>query len=484
MRIANPVRVLVAAVLAASVTLLVATIAFGGAGARDRGAVHSHAAGGGHHLHAPLELRLDRDPSVVGPAGQEIRGTRGGRMIYTGTVAWEPTLGIDDKGALFYQGAGPDVVVSGNEGRSWANVTPATHLYSLDPMLYMDTRTGRVFTADLTGLACTTVSHSDDVGKSWTTSKACGLTDHQNVFAGPPVSSSTVGYPNIVYLCAIDGGALADASTATSCLKSLDGGLAWLRTGEPAYTTDLQQLPEICDGGTGHGVVDDKGVVYLPRGWCGEPYLAISKDEGASWERIKVANNGMPRTQGGHYEHEAGVAVDGRGNIYYFWTALDRLPYLAVSTDGGQSFSKPIMVGPPGLKEAWGPTIAVGDTGKIALAYIGSTNAPGGKAPTGEGGYYTDDVTWNGYITMSVDALSKRPRFLTASVNPKADPLMRGACGVIRCGVQGDFIDVVIGPDGRPWAAMADGCPFLGDACNSDPGLGFVGTVVGGPKLR
>lgn len=67
----------------------------------------------------------------------------------------------------------------------------------------------------------------------------------------------------------------------------------------------------------------------------------------------------------------------------------------------------------PGVTRAReeGPTIAVGDTGKIALAYVGSTNAPAGKSPDGYGPEYIDEVTWNGYITTSVDALSKRPRF-------------------------------------------------------------------------
>ena len=199
--------------------------------------------------------------------------------------------------------------------------------------------------------------------------------------------------------------------------------------------------------------------------------------------RIQVANNGMPYTDDGIpgstrlYSHEAAVAVDGKGNIYYFWVARDQLPYLAVSTDKGKTFSTPIMVGPPGLTRAWGPTMDIGATGKIALAYVGSTTAPGGVASTSAA--YPDSVTWNGYITTSVDALSKSPRFFTTSVNAPSDPILRGPC----CdAVQGDFIDVVIGPDGRPYTSMVDGCEPPGDGC--DDVLGFVGTVVGGPNLR
>ncbi|MDQ3962995.1 MAG: glycoside hydrolase [Actinomycetota bacterium] len=424
----------------------------------------------------------------------------GSRMIYTGTSAIEPTLGFDKEGNLFFQGARlgelpiPIVVVSRDQGRSWDDVTPPTHTHTRDPMLYVDPRTSRVFVADLTHVACTTVSHSDDVGQSWITSEACGLTDHQNVFAGPSVFSPTIGYPQVVYLCAIDGGTLVWASTATSCLKSLDGGITWTRTGAPAYTDDPRQgagdfgIPGACGGGAGHGVVDSKGIIYLPRGWCEQPYLAISKDEGATWERIQVADIGMPQGRdwtGRYWDHEAAVAVDTKGNIYYFWVAHDRLPYLAISSDGGNTFAKPMMIGSPGLKEAWGPKIEVGDVGKVALAYVGSTTAPGGKSPTGVGPKYDPKaVSWNGYITTSLDVLSKRPRFFTASVNHPSDPIMRGECAVTTCGVQFDFIDVVIGPDGRPWASMVDGCPPPGKPCDAYPGLGFVGTVVGGSKLR
>jgi hypothetical protein len=501
----------VAATYTTAIVMLITAVAFGGTSLREMVALghqaHTHAP---PPLSVPVGLTSSDMPTEAGstmPGGGIIthfRGGRranridggGGRMIYTGTAAFEPTLGIDKKGNIFYQGKDPSglgfspmVVVSRDDGRSWDEVTPTLHTHTIDPFLYLDEETGRAFSADLT-LPCTTISHSDDVGQSWTTSEACMLADHQNVFAGPPVSSPTVGYPNVVYLCAIDlAASLAPAET--SCLKSLDGGLVWVRTGMPAYTIDPAR-GKFCDGATGHGFVDAEGTVYLPRGWCGQPYLAISRDEGANWERIQVADTGMAGPIQGvcaavcteTFDHEAAVAVDDEGNIYYFWMGRNRLPYLAVSRDEGKSFTKPIMVGPPGLKEAWGPTLDIGATGKIALAYLGSTNAPGGESPIGRGPAYTEEVTWNGYITTTVNALSKKPRFFTTSLNPFSDPIGRGECSPVRCGAQGDFIEVVIDPDGRPWTSMVDACPAPGKVCGSTGGPGFVGTVDGGPKLR
>lgn len=512
-------RMLLVAATTACVALLATMVALRGEASRDPSAPARHFNGHpvqGANLHASLgnapggSSRSFTPPetgwmpgarlvtySEGGRDARRVRGVGRGRMVYTGTGSWEPTLGIDSKGNIFFQGTSfsteTNLVMSRDAGRSWHEVTPTTHTHTMDPMIYVDKTTDRVFTTDLTW-PCITVSHSDDLGKSWTTSEACGLADHQNLFTGPPVSSSTVGYPNIVYMCAIDGGAGNPPSTTTSCLKSLDGGITWVRTatspytsGDPGHEDGTGGVPGLCEGGTGHGFVDSKGVVYLPRGWCGQPYLAISHDEGATWERIQVATNGMGINENGIpgstriFEHEAAVAVDAKGNIYYFWTARNRLPYLAISRDGGKSFSSPMRVGPPGLKEAWGPTMDIGATGKIALAYLGSTNAPGGEAPDGMGEEYTDDVTWNGYITSTVNALSKKPRFLTASVNRPSDPVVRGECGV-ECSVQKDFIDVVVGPDGRPYTSMVDECAPPGDEC--DDFLGFVGTVVRGPKLH
>lgn len=428
------------------------------------------------------------------------------KVFPTGTAAAEPTLGVTKKGHVFYVGLTEDgtsnalyqwpVMRSTDEGKSWEEVSPFVgperrHTWGLDPFIYVDKDTDRVFTADISLVAgCSAyVSFSDDEGKTWTTSKVCGLTDHQNLFTGPPATSTTIGYPNVAYYCAADGGALAGYSTMTSCVKSIDGGITWIRTGEPAFRNDMSQqgehvmgLPGHCAGLTGHGFVDEKGTVYLPRGWCGQPYLAISKDEGATWDRVQVATNGMPYGQQLE-EHEAGVAVDEAGTIYYTWTGRDRRPYLALSRNGGKSFSKPMMVGPPGIKEASLPTIDVGDNGKIAIAYVGSTNAPGGRSPDGAGPEY-DKVTWNGYITISDNVLSRRPVFYTGSVNRPSDPLVRGECPILRCQQVYDFIDVVIGPDGTPWAALVDGCPRDEKVCRAGWGLGIVGRLVGGPRLK
>jgi hypothetical protein len=420
----------------------------------------------------------------------------------TGIDSDEPTIGVTEDGAIFTNGfvSGPEEVVRSTDGaQTWKRVSPrpfgqSSHPGSADPYLYVDKRTSRLFMVDY-GFACSVISFSDDRGKSWANSLAgCGQGDHESLFAGPPVTSRPRGYPNVVYYCAVTGG-ISIIGLSSACSKSLDGGRTFIPTGLPAFQDDPRQptgdqgIRGMCDGFHGHGVVSADGTVYLPRGWCGQPWLAISKNEGLTWRRVQVAANGMTVSEAGSRGHEAGVAVDGNGFLYYVWTARNRLPYLAISRNGGATWSSPMMIAAPGVKEATMPGIDVGADGRIAIVYLGSTDSPGrpfierplclrdlvGCAIAGmhdvfnayEVGVTVDreiskryrDTTWNGYITISLDPLVPNPLLLSASVNDPQDPLARGLCGPDpnRCGV-GDFFDIVVAPDGTPWASMVDSC--------------------------
>ena len=499
--------------------LFVVLAAAAGAGAGSA-AVPARPLAHGHHRHGPdFDLAStgvrplwaippwDQAPGRAvshGAGGMRTRSEPARVDVFrTGKLAAEPTVGVDRDGTIFYvsidtsNGLPRWPVLRSPDGKRWTDVSPLlhegtpAHPTSQDGMLYLDNTTGRVFMTDFTG-PCSQVSFTDDEGETWASSAACGLADHQNLFTGPPAVSPTVGYPNVVYYCAIDGGALQEFSSSTGCLKSLDGGRTFARTGSPPFVDGINPapgnfgIPGRCSGVTGHGFVDDEGTVFLPRGWCGQPWLAISDDEGATWQRVQVADNGMPSQSGGpteydpsdatgFQEHEAAVAVDGRGTIYYFYTARNRLPYLVVSKDRGETWGVPIMVGPRGLKEASLPAMDIDAEGRIAMAYVGSTNAPGGDAPDGAGPEYAR-ATWNGYVTLVDTPLPRRPRFVTAMINDAGDPLMVGECWILRCQQQYDFIDVVVDSRGRAWTSMVDGCHGLGGCVT--PGQGILGRVV------
>ncbi len=403
-------------------------------------------------------------------------------LYYVGHDAVEPTLGLNKKGDVFYTAAGSrnEVLRSSDGGKTWKVVSPQlagrnVHAISLDPYIFVDEDTGRVFTIDLT-VACSLMSFSDDRGKTWTTNPlACGrpINDHQTLFGGPPVSSDTRGYPNVMYYC------WNDVATS-SCGKSLDGGISWHATGSPAFHagdgTEGQGTPTAtCGGLHGHGVVGRDGTVYLPKEHCERPFLAISKNEGLTWERVRVSKKVAI------WGPDPSVAVDEKGNIYYLFISDDRLPYLSTSRNGGETWSKPLMVGYPGITETALATLDVGAPGKVAITYYGTDDVKG-KVEKRE---YPQSVQWDGFITMSTDVFDRNPVFYSGPINNPKDPLARGACGPRRCYDALDFIDVVVGSDGTPWAALTDNCVSV---CAGPTGLvrptGIVGRMVGGPKLR
>jgi hypothetical protein len=385
---------------------------------------------------------------------------------------------------------------------------------TVDPYFYLDPATGRIFADDDVSANCAEISFSDDGGASWTNSlTGCLTLDHQTIFAGPPVTSLTTGYPRIVYRCAYEVSG-DGAGLTSSCLKSLTGGSTWMPTGAPAFGPALGPgnagVPA-CDPALGHGASGPDGAIYVPSGICGVPQLAISRDEGTTWATVRVSDAGEPLTSYGMYGHEAGVGADRLGNVYFGWIGADRLPRLAISHDGGKTWDPPLLLAVPGLREASLPELIVGGPGKVAMVFMGSTNAPmhgnvaSPCAGTGEAGCLQGSLcpmyglclgsrtipesyanaTWNGYIAESGDALASHPSFYVAPANNPAQPIVRGNCDPNGCQAENDFLDIRLGPDGSPWISLVDGCE---GACLRGPGPndaseGAVGHLFGGPNL-
>lgn len=431
---------------------------------------------------------------------------------------YEPTLGIDASGVVYAHLAGDDGIPaaarSADAGATWTVIRPELQLtdvtHTWDPYLHVDVDTGRVFTANLTSAPglCHEIRFTDDGGEGWTSTALCSGGDHQTLFTGPPVRTSGLGYPNLVYYCMANGGYGAQLSVHTSCFLSRDGGLTFLPSGDQAFLgfdPHVEQgqfgIPGFCDGLTGHGTVGPDGTVYLPRVHCDRPMLAISRDEGLTWERVQVGPAGTAVTHYGYHSHDAGIAVDEDGTLYYTWIARDRLPYLATSDDGGRTWAEPIMVAPPGLIETSMPgAIDVVAPGRVALAYVGSSDSPGPPFPelldctTDAAGCFEtsqtqadppgyEGVTWHGYVTV-VD-VAPDPRLVSARVTPHDRPLTTGACGPFRCKAMFDFIDVAVSPDRDVWAVFVDDCAFDvdgdggGDACQDTYGRLLLGVVEG-----
>lgn len=413
---------------------------------------------------------------------------------YVGREAAEPTIGVDPEGRAFYAAGAFDALPEGSfanlartevlrsedDGVTWTSVQPevpsgATTIppTTLDPYVYVEEDTGRVFNPELYG-GCTYLQYSDDGGESYTTNPlGCGsfVNDHQTVFAGPVPEGSGLttedpDFPEIVYYC-------FNRIVDSSCGRSLDGGQNFTPSGEPAFLGFDEEAGGFCGGLHGHIATDPDGRLFLPKGHCGFPWVAVSEDAGATWEQVQVSDtvdvSGI----------QTSIDSDAAGNLYYvWWDAKNRLPYLATSTDHGQTWSEPLMVAPPGVNEVNWPVVAAGDEGRIIVHFPGTTSDD------------PDDPTrpWNLYEVVTTNALAADPLFVSTTANDPDDPVHRGDCNG-RCAGMFDFLDAIVAPsDGAFWATMTDTCtPSIQgnpEDCVNEPGEDGNATDAEGYAVR
>ena len=170
-------------------------------------------------------------------------------------------------------------------------------------------------------------------------------------------------------------------------------------------------------------------------------------------------------------DNQSSIASDARNNLYYVWyDSKHQLPYLATSRDGGRTWSKPLMVAPPGVREVQWPTVYAGAAGRIAIGFPGTN--------VGDMGDKTRP--WDHHVVVSNNALADSPTFVSNISNRATDPVHRGDCPG-RCGNMLDFLDVTIAPVAGPgtgpvnpvWATVVDTCTAVRQ-CNTTREPGFV----------
>lgn len=397
-----------------------------------------------------------------------------------GRQAAEPTIGVNRNNNAFFAASTFDfpsstfparlartlVMRSTDKGATWQAVSPSLTAgladeeerasfppSSLDPYVYVDpiglnpsSRAGRLFSVDLDAVCGANAVFSDNEGASWTGVPlfACNepVNDHQTlVTAPPPAGFATAGYPSMLYFCYNQVG-------DSTCSRSVNGGLSFAPT-TPAFTGGDPSAGSVCGALTGHLAADSKGRIFLPKGHCGLPWVAVSSDTGNSWTRVKITNN-TPMA-----DHEVTLAVDTADNVYAVWQdGTFRLPFLSVSKDHGATWSTPLMMAPPGVHEVNFPTIAAGDPGRIVVLFPGSESQDFSDATR----------PWNIYVVTSVNALDANATFTWTVANDRSDPVHRGDCGPGRCDAQDggsmfDFLHIQVSPaDGAFWGTASDTC--------------------------
>ncbi|MGZ4449683.1 MAG: sialidase family protein [Nocardioides sp.] len=401
-----------------------------------------------------------------------------------------------------------------------ADATAPTSATSLDAITFTDRRTSRTFVSQL-ATACSLFSSSDDAGRSWTPGQGCGVgtvLDHQTVGGGRFHAGATLqavgSYPDAVYYC-------AQNSYGGGCATSVDGGTSFGPV-VPAYNSPANDAndpdPQLAaEGGAcsalhGHLRTGPDGTVYLPIKGCGglptagnltnteyyggHPSVSVSEDNGASYtiHRVDAGRNSD--------ESDPSVAV-GRGDrfpggrVYLGWedgTNPSESTYgtrssarIAMSTDDGRTWSKPVDVSTPlGIRNVQFPEVIAGDDDRAAFAWLG-TRATGDDQHNGFKGPDGRPAVWHLFISTTYDG---GRTWTTVNATPH-DPVQRGCVDLQGtsnktatdpdiCNQRNllDFNDITLDRQGRVLVAYADGCT---GACLTHPrtlSKGATGTVM------
>ncbi len=376
----------------------------------------------------------------------------------TGFTGGEPTLGTLPDGSIVAQGM-TDVVKTTDMGDTWKDMhTPPSGTVTLDPYIHVDAETGRILSSQLLG-ACQMLSLSDDGGETWIdVPTQCPAGDHQKIGSGPWKNPLGKLYPRAFYTC-------LNKVIDTACSMSYDGGLTWtpqilVFPGiDPTADDGVGGIAGFCGGLEGDPVSGPDGTIYLPREYCGRPFVAVSHDDGLTWQRHWVAEpaRSLPIAFGGN---NPSVSVDSGGTVHYAWTGDDWGHYVSHSKDQGETWSKPRRVSPPGVKSTTFPSIIAGDGGKVATSFIGTSEGPSTPGGVGEKG------VWHLYVAYSYNATAAKPRWDVLRVT--THPVQLGCVGrhdaePCNNGNLLDFNDMAFTKQGRVAISYTDGC--LPDEC-------------------
>ena len=397
----------------------------------------------------------------------------------------EPTIGIPwNTDHVFFQAfqkthraAFDDArLVDGAADVEWTDVSPAFTPINVDPMIHADYQTGRIFAGGLAG-PCSLMGLSDDDGETWVpAANMCSgpQFDHQSVGSGPwsvtsPDSLARAAvYPRATYYCA--------QLALTSCATSLDGGRAWL---------PFTEVTGPCGGLHGHIAVSEAtGFAAVPHGGCASSESPTATGAGNFVGFAYTSNNGatwtsriMPDAADGEGFDPDLVFSQESGWLWLAQADANGI-HIALSKDEGSTwetlgsnmttvgaepaswynltatFTDPVTGHP--LVFGSFPDLEAGDDDRVALAFMGTTN-PDGEEPFDDCSDVSDGNVWHYYLSQSFDGGAT---WTTSRL--WEDPIQVGAIwnngGGEPCRNLLDFNDMDMDSQGRLHIALADGC--------------------------
>jgi hypothetical protein len=400
------------------------------------------------------------------------------------------TLGTAADNTVFlapaYTVDGVGVLQSSDFGQSWrASVPDGTVNTGRRAHMYFDDADDRLFlTAGRVDSTPTRMFRSgfdlgisDDRGRTWRFRRvASKARTGAKVFAGPRVSAPDASSPSsarVTYLSAPTPFALRVRpvinATRQVIWRSYDGGTKWEVAG--GFDIDPKNIPELPSTdyvAFGTGVVGPDGTVYIGGRYGRRFAVAVSRDEGLTWDVRIVPGSALAKYHNplhllllaSRYLLPESVAVDCDGTLYALWPDRDGLLHASWSSDGANSWSRPVVVSAPGVRGARFGAITATGSGRVGISYYGRE---AGRA-------------FHGFIAQSRDFRTAGPVFVGGKYNEPDAPLFpygfrRGFPGSVFRRSLDEMVRVRFAPNGdlvtgavmqmrgrnrlRPWAARA-----------------------------
>ncbi len=402
-----------------------------------------------HNFAAPPTLGNSAgEPTLA--AGKSILGQPGGRTMFIASLETLRVTWNDCSSPASAPGFPTSPMATSPlwEDKSFATTGAVT----LDPILFGDLATGRIFVSQL-GPKTSFLAYTDDDGDNYTPSQGSPINpgvDHQTIGGGP--YSPTLEPPHPLYQSAVY---YASQDIAVAQLGRSDNGGLTFGPAVPMY--NLTQ----CGGIHGHIKVTPRsplteangqlGTVYVPnRGCGGQQAIIVSEDNGTTFTIRPVAGSVSGDT-------DPSVGIDKAGKIYVAMSDGTGRATVSVSSDKGVTWQSaaPIDVGAPfSIRNSVFATAVGGDAGRATVMFL-ATDTPGNYQQTG---VFTG--IWHLYAASTFDG---GLNWSTVRVTPDNDPVQRGSictagttCGSDRNLL--DFNDMEIDQEGRVIMAYADGC--------------------------
>jgi hypothetical protein len=141
-------------------------------------------------------------------------------------------------------------------------------------------------------------------------------------------------------------------------------------------------------------------------------YMAVSKDGGQTFtDRVVHRAKNVHRSYGHQFTN---VAVDDRGNVYAVYGDNHNI-YYSYSLDQGRTWSAPHRVNKGTANTAIFPWTAAGDRGKIDIVFYGTSHSPArGQVPDN----YPKSAKWRVYMAQNLHATRAGSRFRQVIASP------------------------------------------------------------------